>query len=172
MNSNYGTVNEPLIQNNQSCRICLEEVDEQMQGCNCIGTHSIVHLKCLKKWIKTRNYNMKCEICDSPYNLELNNTKRLSYDSILNIILIIFSITGILFTIWYMFPKSAPDLYSQLHYKILCIAGSTATMVVSMIMIDNIIRNKLYIIKRKIMPINDTMPMLNDTIPLLNDINV
>jgi len=172
MNNNYGTVNEQLIQNNQSCRICLDEVDEQKQWCNCVGTHSIVHLKCLKKWIKTRNYNMKCEICDSPYNLELNSTKKLSYNSILNIILIIFTIICILFIIWYVFPKSNPDLYSQLHYKMLCIAGSTATIVVSMIMIDNIIRNKLYIIKRNIVPINNTIPPLNDIIPPINDINV
>ncbi len=169
--NNYGTVNEQLIQNNQSCRICLDDVDEHKQWCNCVGTHRIVHLKCLKKWIKTRNYNMKCEICDSPYNLELNNTKKLSYDSILNIILIIFTIICILFIIWYVFPKYEPDLYRKYHYKILCIVGSTATLVTSMVYIDEIIRNKLYIIKRKIVPINNTIPLFND-IMLLNDIDV
>ena len=56
------------IQN--GCRICLEEVDNVVSYCDCVGTTSPIHLECLEKWIKTKN-NFTCEICKKEYNVEV-----------------------------------------------------------------------------------------------------
>lgn len=46
-----------------TCRICLENGGHRF--CKCKGT-SLVHEKCLLKWIKESGRN-KCEICDTPF---------------------------------------------------------------------------------------------------------
>jgi len=53
------------------CRVCLEKIEEkQVQGvttpCRCAGSVKLIHVKCLKEWVKAKG-SVQCEICHSLY---------------------------------------------------------------------------------------------------------
>ncbi len=68
--------------NNQklACRICLDKNEEDdnpfLSPCKCAGTMSLIHLKCLQRWLKSKNVikqnnvsttilikTLTCELC-------------------------------------------------------------------------------------------------------------
>lgn len=50
-----------------SCRICLEESGILVSPCACKGSSGFVHSECLERWIKERNGEDTCEICQEKY---------------------------------------------------------------------------------------------------------
>ncbi|CAG9333828.1 unnamed protein product [Blepharisma stoltei] len=57
------------IDENTSCRICLERGDPETYlciPCNCLGSIRYIHPDCLKEWIKESG-SVECEICHSMY---------------------------------------------------------------------------------------------------------
>ena len=40
--------------NGNSCRICLQDVENPKQYCHCIGSLGDVHEECLTKWLNTK----------------------------------------------------------------------------------------------------------------------
>ena len=57
------------ISNSIICRICLQEEPKGMliSPCNCLGSMHYVHQKCINKWQKLKDNNLKCEICKEKY---------------------------------------------------------------------------------------------------------
>lgn len=75
------------------CRICLGEDDEPNSNplfspCTCAGTMGLIHLNCLKEWIKNKKIqrlgetvstffwkNLECELCKHrlPIEIEIIN---------------------------------------------------------------------------------------------------
>lgn len=58
--------------NGLQCRICLERISEtQQEGvtspCKCAGSVKLIHIKCLKEWIKAKG-SVMCEICHNMYS--------------------------------------------------------------------------------------------------------
>ena len=57
------------ISNMIICRICLQEEPKGIliSPCNCTGTMHYVHEKCISKWQKLKENNLKCEICQETF---------------------------------------------------------------------------------------------------------
>lgn len=70
---NSETVGELTSLSGVICRICLENIPENLiSPCNCKGTSAYIHESCLKKWIMLNyksNSDLKCEICGHEYKL-------------------------------------------------------------------------------------------------------
>ena len=93
---------------NQTCRICLEHVENIKQVCKCTGTTSIVHEECLLKWINTNNSD-KCEICKTEYSIK--KTRVYNYCRILWVIISLSIMFAIYVVIYY---KLSNDTYLYL----------------------------------------------------------
>lgn len=50
-----------------SCRICLEESGILVSPCACKGSSGFVHGECLERWMKERQGDDTCEICQEKY---------------------------------------------------------------------------------------------------------
>mmetsp|Transcript_31377 Transcript_31377/g.62205 ORF Transcript_31377/g.62205 Transcript_31377/m.62205 type:complete len:231 (-) Transcript_31377:877-1569(-) len=70
----------PDVSETFDCRICgggqIDKDDPLLSPCECSGGLSLVHAKCLMKWIEMRpsqdsDQLMTCEICKNPYRVEL-----------------------------------------------------------------------------------------------------
>ncbi|GMH57024.1 hypothetical protein TL16_g04282 [Triparma laevis f. inornata] len=70
----------PEVSETFDCRICgggqISKDDPLLAPCACMGGLSLVHSRCLMKWIEMRPQQdeeqmMKCEICREPYKVEL-----------------------------------------------------------------------------------------------------
>jgi hypothetical protein len=68
------------------CRICIETVETQdvFSPCACSGSIARVHLECLSQWISTRSKDqipqaadLICELCKSPYQINLERHSRI-----------------------------------------------------------------------------------------------
>ena len=77
----------------QLCRICLGEEDDSMLNpllspCKCTGSMGLIHVECLKEWLKGKKIqrigetvstyfwkNLECELCKTrfPIEIELKN---------------------------------------------------------------------------------------------------
>jgi len=107
---------DPELDPENSCRYCLEEVAEPIKYCNCKGSQGYIHHECLVKWYEQKNYNIiKCEICDSEFNIRvIKNTKH----SLLNI-LFFFLLTVLIFiiniTIWLILPIFLNNSITDTH---------------------------------------------------------
>lgn len=85
------------------CRICLGEEDDALANplfspCKCAGSMGLIHLECLKEWLKSKKIqrrgeivstyfwkNLECELCKQrfPIEIELKNKQKvavLDYD--------------------------------------------------------------------------------------------
>ena len=85
------------------CRICLGEEEDNIKNplfspCSCAGSMGLIHLDCLKEWLKIKKIqrqgevvstffwkNLECELCKQrfPIEIELNNKEKhaiLEYD--------------------------------------------------------------------------------------------
>lgn len=95
--SNFGLgVNSKLKNLNpdeQLCRICLGEEEENVMNpllspCKCTGSMGLIHVECLKEWLKGKKIqrigetvstyfwkNLECELCKTrfPIEIELKN---------------------------------------------------------------------------------------------------
>jgi hypothetical protein len=80
------------------CRICLGEEDEPVNNplfspCKCSGSMGLIHLQCLKEWLKSKKIqrigeivstffwkNLECELCKQrfPVEIELQNNQKVS----------------------------------------------------------------------------------------------
>lgn len=82
MSENYNILIEE-----DNCRYCLanEHKEDLISPCKCTGSSKYVHKKCLKEWFyKSQSnpiipgffnqFNFKCEICHTRYNIEYGNT--------------------------------------------------------------------------------------------------
>ena len=108
INSSESSINSSESSSNQTCRICLEHVENIKQVCKCAGTTSIVHEECLLKWINTNNSD-KCEICKTDYSI--NKTIVYNYFRILWI----FISLSIMFSIYVLiYYELSNDIYLYL----------------------------------------------------------
>lgn len=95
----------------QSCRICMESVNDLKQFCLCSGYVSVIHKSCLLKWITISNAS-KCEICSKEFKL-IKGTK-IYWKHILIAIFVLLFIIGIYIYIYissYMFESDNKELY-------------------------------------------------------------
>ena len=78
----------------ETCRICMDTVNDPISYCICTGHTSVIHKECLLKWIEiSKNY--KCEICQSDFNIKKNNKffwKRIFLISIFTLSVLIYFI--------------------------------------------------------------------------------
>ena len=67
---------------NKICRICYENeipMNKIVAPCKCKGSIKFIHVKCLKKWIRTRQcehkYKKYCEICGYKFTMKRSREK-------------------------------------------------------------------------------------------------
>ena len=128
----------------QLCRYCLEVVEEPLKYCNCKGSQGYIHHECLVKWYEQKNYNIiKCELCDSEFNIKvIKNTKKTLINALFFFLLtILIFIVNI--TVWLILPvffnnnitdtreynsiKFSVSIYSAILYSIFVKCYNTKT---------------------------------------------
>ena len=113
-----------------SCKICHEKdyIENEIHHflispCKCEGTMKYIHEDCLKKWL-TEKYKevkteIKCEICDYEYVMELEySNSEISWMKILLYIAGVLCFNGILFTLYIVFVIYVFHTQNNLMYFI------------------------------------------------------
>lgn len=107
------------------CRICLQITSEDLiSPCNCKGTHSYVHISCLKNWILTQSNQesqKSCELCLKPYKISYTYKLKCKFSAthwvpLLFLFILILSILSTTFFYLVKFEPKDPLVFTLLIF--------------------------------------------------------
>ena len=129
-----------------TCRICCDAniyaLNRLIAPCNCNGSMRFIHVKCLEKWIKSRNQGQniyQCEICRQIYKIRLERTCVCLLDTVeqrqalLGIIVrvsVALASVGLIVLLFVEMGK--PGVFAALNFKTTCLIAFL-TFLVAMI---------------------------------------
>jgi hypothetical protein len=131
----------------KECRICYEDVNKDLDICDCTGTMGYVHLKCILRWydinlnlIKYRFKTIrKCELCNKNVNILIY--KPFSFYFIFIILMFVYII--FIFHIYKIEDLNNNSLNDDIFYSILFFVLGATYYSILFIILNKCLKNKI-----------------------------
>lgn len=131
----------------KECRICYEEVDKDLDICDCTGTMGYVHLECILRWYNI-NLNItkyrfktikKCELCNKNIHILIYKPVRFYFF----IIILMFIYILFILHIYKIENLKNNNLSNDIFYSILFFVLGSIYYSIIFILLNNCFKNKI-----------------------------